>query len=179
MALSATQIFRRHRECFDEETWSVISAGRDPFELPGLQIIRDTTESMALKHVRGAVIIAGSGMCTGGRIRHHLRHNLWRPEASVVFVGYAARGTLARQIIEGAKVVRVLQEDIEVNAELYTIGGFSAHADQRELLKWHARTGKPERTFLVHGEMDAMQVLADHLTETKVEMPELHQSFEL
>jgi metallo-beta-lactamase family protein len=179
MAISATQIFRRHRECFDEETWAVISAGRDPFELPGLEMTRDTADSMALKHVRGAVIIAGSGMCTGGRIRHHLRHNLWRSEASVVFVGYAAGGTLARQIIEGAEVVRVMQEEVEVNAEIYTIGGFSAHADQQELLNWHAQTGRPKRTFLVHGEVEAMQILAGHLTDTTVEMPELHQSFEL
>lgn len=179
MAVSATQIFRRHRECFDEETWAVLAAGRDPFDLPGLAIVRDAAESMALKQVRGAVIIAGSGMCTGGRIRHHLRHNLWRREASVVFVGYAAEGTLARRIIEGDEVVRVLQEDVEVNAEIYTIGGFSAHADQQELLNWHARTGAPERTFLVHGELEAMQALAAQLTATKVEMPELHQSFAL
>ena len=179
MAISATQIFRRHRECFDEETWAVIASGKDPFEFPGLQIIRDTSESMALKHMQGVVIIAGSGMCTGGRIRHHLRHNLWRPEASVVFVGYAAAGTLARQIIEGAEEVRVLQDEIEVNAEIYTIGGFSAHADQQELLNWHAQTGSPERTFLVHGEETAMQTLASHLTGTKVEMPGPHESFEL
>lgn len=179
MAISATQIFRRHRECFDEETWAVISAGRDPFELPGLEIIRDVAESMALKHVRGTVIIAGSGMCTGGRIRHHLRHNLWRREAAVVFVGFAAAGTLARQIIEGAEVVKVLQEEVEVNAEIYTIGGFSAHADQRELLHWHAQTGSPERTFLVHGEEEAMLALASHLTATKVDLPLLHQSFDL
>ncbi len=179
MAISATQIFRRHRECFDEETWAVISSGRDPFELPGLHIVRDTAESMALKQIRGVVIIAGSGMCTGGRIRHHLRHNLWRKEASVVFVGYAAEGTLARQIIEGADEVRVLQDEVEVNAEIYTIGGFSAHADQQELLNWHAQTGTPERTFLVHGEETAMQTLAGHLQGTKVEMPGLHDSFEL
>lgn len=177
MAVSATQIFRRHRECFDEETWAVISAGRDPFELPGLEIIHDVAESMALKHVHGAVIIAGSGMCTGGRIRHHLRHNLWRREASIVFVGYAAGGTLARQIIDGAEVVRVLQDEVEVNAEIYTIGGFSAHADQRELLHWHGQTGSPQRTFLVHGEEKAMLALASHLTSTRVEMPLLHQSF--
>jgi len=179
MAISATQIFRHHRECFDEETWAVISAGRDPFELPGLQIVRDTAQSMALKQVHGAVIIAGSGMCTGGRIRHHLRHNLWRKEASVIFVGYAAEGTLARQIIDGATEVRVLQEFIEVNAEIYTIGGFSAHADQEELLKWHAQTGTPERTFLVHGEETAMQTLAGHLHHTQVVMPGLHESFAL
>jgi metallo-beta-lactamase family protein len=157
----------------------VISAGRDPFELPGLQIVRDTAQSMALKQVRGAVIIAGSGMCTGGRIRHHFRHNLWRKEAAVIFVGYAAEGTLARQIIDGATEVRVLQEYIEVNAEIYTIGGFSAHADQEELLKWHAQTGTPERTFLVHGEETAMQTLAGHLHHTQVVMPGLHESFAL
>ena len=140
---------------------------------------RDTSESIALKQVRGAVIIAGSGMCTGGRIRHHLRHNLWRREASVVFVGYAAGGTLARQIIDGATEVRIFQEMVEVNAEIYTIGGFSAHADQGELLKWHGRTGSPARTFLVHGETAAMEVLAGRLADTRVEMPELHQSFEL
>lgn len=179
MAVSATQIFRRHRECFDEETWAVISAGRDPFELPGLEIIRDVAESMALKHTRGSVIIAGSGMCTGGRIRHHLRHNLWRKEAAIVFVGYAAQGTLARQIIDGADVVKVFQEEVEVNAEIHTIGGFSAHADQRELLRWHSHTGQPERTFLVHGEEKAMLALAAHLPDTKVEMPTLHQSFDL
>ena len=157
----------------------MISAGRDPFELPGLRMTRDTSESIALKQVRGAVIIAGSGMCTGGRIRHHLRHNLWRREASVVFVGYAAGGTLARQIIDGATEVRIFQEMVEVNAQIYTIGGFSAHADQQELLKWHGRTGSPERTFLVHGETGAMEVLAGRLTGTTVEMPELHQSFDL
>jgi metallo-beta-lactamase family protein len=176
MAITATQIFRSHRECFDEETWEVITAGRDPFDLPGLHITRDTAESMALKHVHGAVIIAGSGMCTGGRIRHHLRHNLWREEASVVFVGYAAQGTLARRIINGEEVVRVLQDEVEVNAEIHTIGGFSAHADQKELLAWHARTGTPDLTVLVHGEPEAMHLLAGRLQGTSVETPSLHQS---
>ena len=176
MAISATQIFRHHRECFDEETWAVINAGHDPFELPGLVIVRDTSESMSLKNVRGSVIIAGSGMCTGGRIRHHLRHNLWRKNASVVFVGYAAGGTLARRIIDGEEVVRVLHEQVEVNAEVYTIGGFSAHADQAELLAWHARTGAPECTVLVHGEHEAMEALSAKLTGTTVQMPTLHQS---
>jgi metallo-beta-lactamase family protein len=179
MAISATQIFRRHRECFDEETWKVISSGRDPFALPGLRMVRDTAESMALKQARGAVIIAGSGMCTGGRIRHHLRHNLWRPESSVIFVGFAADGTLARRIINGNDEVRIFQENVEVNAEVYTIGGFSAHADQRELLNWHARTGTPEQTFLVHGEEVARQTFAALLTDTEIQLPTLHQRFTL
>ncbi|MBM9538044.1 MBL fold metallo-hydrolase [Desulfobulbus alkaliphilus] len=179
MAISATQIFLRHRECFDEETWEVISSGRDPFALPGLHMVRDAAESMALKQARGAVIIAGSGMCTGGRIRHHLRHNLWRPESSVIFVGFAANGTLARRIINGHDEVRIFQEEVEVNAEVYTIGGFSAHADQRELLNWHARTGGPEQTFLVHGEEIARQSFAALLTNTEVHLPTLHQKFAL
>lgn len=179
MAISATQIFRRHRECFDEETWKVISSGRDPFALPGLHMVRDTAESMALKQARGVVIIAGSGMCTGGRIRHHLRHNLWRPESSVIFVGYAADGTLGRRIINGNDEVRIFQEDVEVNAEVYTIGGFSAHADQQELLNWHARTGNPEQTFLVHGEEVARQAFAALLTDTEIRLPTLHQRFTL
>nr|WP_320010023.1 MBL fold metallo-hydrolase [uncultured Desulfobulbus sp.] len=179
MAISATQIFRNHPECFDEETWSVINAGADPFELPELHITRDTAESMGLKNIRGSVIIAGSGMCTGGRIRHHLRHNLWRKEAAVVFVGFAAEGTLARRIINGEEVVRVLHDQVEVNADIYTIGGFSAHADQNELRAWHAQTGSPEKTILVHGELESMEALAALLTNTSIEMPELHQSVEL
>ncbi len=179
MAISATQIFRGHRECFDEETWAVISDGRDPFALPNLHIIRDTSQSMALKNVQGAVIIAGSGMCTGGRIRHHLRHNLWRREAAVIFVGFAAQGTLARRIIDGAETVRVFQEEIDVNASIYTIGGFSAHADQKELISWHRRAGKPERTFLVHGEEKAMETLAGSLDTGTVTLPGLHESFDL
>lgn len=145
-----------------------------------LQYSQSSQESMAINELNGtAVVISASGMAESGRIRHHLRHNLWRREASVIFVGYAAGGTLARQIIEGAEVVKVLQEEVAVNAQIHTIGGFSAHADQQELLSWHAHTGKPKHTFLVHGEEGAMQTLASHLTGTTVVMPKLHQSFDL
>jgi metallo-beta-lactamase family protein len=125
------------------------------------------------------VIIAGSGMATGGRIRHHLQHNLWRKEAAVVFVGYAANGTLARRIIDGQDPVRIYGKEIDVRAQIYTIGGFSAHADQKDLLDWHAQTGNPELTFLVHGEERGMETFAALLKNTQVEMPELHQTFEL
>ncbi len=179
MAISATQIFRRHPECFDDETWKVLIEGKDPFELPELSFSRETAESMALKQMRGVVIIAGSGMCTGGRIRHHLRHNLWRKEASVVFVGFAGFGTPARHIIEGAKTLKIFREEIDINAEIFTIGGFSAHADQKELLQWHERTGDPEYTILVHGEEKSMDTFASLLKNTKVLIPELHQSYEL
>ena len=117
-------------------------------------------------------------MCTGGRVRHHLKHNLWRQDSSVVFVGYSANGTLARIIIDGAKQVRLFGEEIPVRASIHTINGFSAHADQAELLSWHQQI-TPQRTFLVHGEHDAMRRFAGCLQGTQVEMPTMHQEFEL
>jgi metallo-beta-lactamase family protein len=180
MAISATQIFARHPECFDRETLRLTERGRDPFDVPGLRFTRETAESMAINQIEGgAVIMAGSGMCTGGRVRHHLRHNLSRRHSSIVFVGFAAIGTLARQIIDGAKVVRIFGEEIAVRASVHTIGGFSAHADQAELLAWHRQTGEPTQTFLVHGEPAAMSTFAKLLSRTRVLMPQPHQSFEL
>lgn len=172
MAISATEIFKRHPECFDAETRERFAHGDDPFALPGLHFTRETAESMALNQIRGgAVIMAGSGMCTGGRVRHHLRHNLWRTDSTVIFVGYAAHGTLARRIIDGASHVHLFREDIPVRARILTIGGFSAHADRDQLLAWHAATGHPKRTFLVHGDPEAMQAFARALPGHQVEMP--------
>ncbi len=180
MAISATEVFKRHPECYDAETARLFEAGRDPLDLPGLRFTRETSESMSINQIRGgAVIMAGSGMATGGRVQHHLKHNLWRRESSVVFVGYAAQGTLARRIIDGAEVVRVFGEEIRVRARIFTIGGFSAHADQRELLEWHRRTGTPDITFLVHGELEAMSAFAGKLEGARVEMPVPGQSYEI
>jgi len=123
--------------------------------------------------------MAGSGMCTGGRVRHHLKHYLSRADSSIVFVGYAANGTLARKIIDGATHVHLFGEEIPVKAGIHTINGFSAHADQAELLAWHRQTGDPQRTFLVHGEEEAMRHFATLLKNTRIEMPEPHQVFEL
>ncbi len=180
MAISATRIFARHPECFDAQTLKLSDKGNDPFDFPGLHFTRETAESMAINQVTGgAVVMAGSGMCTGGRVRHHLKHNLWSKRNSVVFVGYAARGTLARRIIDGEKHVRIYAEDLPVNASIHTIGGFSAHADQAELLAWHQQTGNPKTTFLVHGEEESMHSFATKLKNTHVEMPELHQQYNL
>ncbi len=180
MAISATQIFERHPECLNAETLKILHESKDVFSPPGLHFTRETAESMAINQIySGAIIMAGSGMCTGGRVRHHLKHNLWRKECSVVFVGYAARGTLARSIIDGAKNVRIFGEEIPVRASIHTIGGFSAHADQAELLAWHAKTGNPKTTFLVHGEDKCMHAFSKKLHGTIVKMPELHQSFKL
>jgi metallo-beta-lactamase family protein len=179
MAISATEIFRRHPECFEPATAKLFQDGHDPFGLPGLHFTREAAESVALNNIGGgAIIMAGSGMCTGGRVRHHLQHNLDRANSAVVFVGYAATGTLARRIIDGATQVRIFGEDIPVRARIYTINGFSAHADQAELLAWHRQTGA-NRTFLVHGEQDSMTRFAAHLGDARVEMPVLNQSFEL
>lgn len=180
MAISATEIFERHPECFDAEALKVSHESNDVFSLPGLHFIRETAESMAINQITGgAIIMAGSGMCTGGRVRHHLKHNLWRKGSSIVFVGFAARGTLARSIIDGAEHVRIFGEEIPVRASIHTIGGFSAHADQAELLAWHAKTGNPKTTYLVHGEEESMHAFAKKLHNTKAKMPKLHQSFEL
>jgi len=179
MAISATEIFKRHPECYDKEATALFREGRDPFGLPGLHFTRESADSMALNRITGgAVIMAGSGMCTGGRVRHHLKHNLWRRDASVIFVGFAAKGTLAREIIDGAKHVSVFGERIPVKARIHTINGFSAHADQAELLAWHKHT-QAGRTFLVHGEEETMRRFAADLTGTKVEMPAIGQAFEL
>ncbi len=180
MAISATRIFERHPECYDARTAELFREGNDPFSLPGLHFTRETAQSIALNNIGGgAVIMAGSGMCTGGRVRHHLRHNLWRDDSSVIFVGYAARGTLARRIIDGADKVRIFHEDIPVRARLYTIGGFSAHADRDELLAWYRQTGGPEHCILVHGEEEVMRHFASHLQDTRVHMPGLNDVFEL
>ena len=178
MAISATEVFRRHPECMEAEVAAMFADGGDPFQLPGLHMVHDKADSIRLNAiVGGAVIIAGSGMATGGRVRHHLRHHLWRANSSVAIVGFAAQGTLARQIVDHAPTVRIFGEEIPVKAKVYTINGFSAHADQAELVAWqkHSAAG---RTFLVHGEEGAMGTLAG-LLAGEVAMPRLGESFEL
>jgi len=181
MAISATEIFRRHPECFAPKPGGIFGGRTDPFVLPELRMTRETPDSAEIDHIHGgAVILAGSGMCTGGRIRHHLQANLGREASSVIFVGFAAKGTLARQIIDGARQVQVLGTEVPVRARIHTINGFSAHADQRELLDWHNRIGGGRRaTFLVHGEAAVMKSFAQRLTVPRIEMPALHQEFEL
>jgi metallo-beta-lactamase family protein len=178
MAITATEIFARHLDYLRPEAARLFRKDRDPLALPGLHFTRQSVESVALNNVRGAIIMAGSGMATGGRVQHHLKHNISRQECGVIFVGFAAKGTLARQIIDGQNPVQILGDFIPVRASIHTINGFSAHADQAELLKWHEHTGAA-RTFLTHGEEDAMQAFASQLGKTQVQMPALNQSFDL
>ncbi|MCC0034759.1 MAG: MBL fold metallo-hydrolase [Hoeflea sp.] len=155
MAVSATTIFQHHAEGFRADLRDDMLSGKQPFMLPGLHFTRQTADSIAINTIKtGAVIMAGSGMCTGGRVRHHLKHNIWRSECSVIFVGFAAEGTPARKIIDGAKQIRIYGEDIQINASIHTINGFSAHADQRELLEWISHAGRPKTIFLVHGDYE-------------------------
>ena len=162
LAINATKIFLQNPEFFDEETYKIFKE-RDPFSFPYLKFTREVEESKKINDVKsGAIIIAGSGMLTGGRILHHLKHNLWREECSLIFVGFQPKGTLGRRIIEGADKVRILGEEIAVRAEVYTINGFSSHADQRELTEWLFHAGNP-KVFLIHGEEEKMKIFAKHI----------------
>jgi metallo-beta-lactamase family protein len=179
MAISATQIFERHPECFDTAVARCFEQGVDPFGLPELAFTRVVSQSRRIARCRrGAVILAGAGMCNGGRVRQHLLQNLGHAQSAVVFVGFAAQGTLARQIIDGARFVRIFNQAVPVRAAIHTINGFSAHADRDELLDWHRQVA-PRRTFLVHGEEPAMRAFAPLLEGTSVAMPQFGQSYEL
>ena len=182
MAISATEIYKHHPECYDEEFAKLFESGTDPFYLPTLTYTKDVSESIAINSIKsGAVVMAGSGMCTGGRICSHLKHNLWREECSVIFVSFAVGGTLGRKIIDGAKTVYIYGEEIGVRAKVYTINGFSSHAGRDELLQWHKNIGNPETTFLVHGASEAIASIASELKAKgqNIKMPLLHQEFNL
>lgn len=166
MAVKVTEVFRRHPELFDAETQALLAEGHHPCDFDGLYLTRTVEESKALNRRPGsAIIIAGSGMCTGGRIKHHLRNNLERPESTILFVGYQAVGTLGRQILEGAHRVRLFGEYMPVHARISKVNGMSAHADQGELIAWlKGFSDLPEAVYTIHGEPDAAQALADRIT---------------
>lgn len=181
MATTATEIFRQHPECFDQDALNVLKE-RDPFTFEGLTFTRDRLESKAINDIRrGAVILAGAGMCTGGRVTHHLEQLLPRPECAVVFVGYAAVGTPARALIDGARTLRLFGQDVPVRAQIHTINGFSGHGDHATLLTWHESSGKGALTFLVHGEPKSTLAIQEALGRKGLQtrIPELHQAFEI
>lgn len=162
MATTATEVFKRNAQVFDDEMKEIITNGDNPLDFKNLRFTRSTEDSIALNHNdRPKVIISASGMCEAGRIRHHLKHNLWNPKASVIFVGYQAEGTLGRLLVEGAKEVTLFGEEIQVNAEIYNLEGFSGHADRDGLLMWLGGFQKePKHIFLVHGEPEAKEDFA-------------------
>jgi len=167
MAISITEVFKRHSELFDKEMLRRLSQHNSPFDFTGLKMIQTADESKALNRISGTImIIAGSGMCTGGRVKHHLITNITRPESTILFVGYQANGTLGRQILDGAKRVRILGEHYPVRARIARIHGFSAHADKNELSQWiSSLSSAPRRVFVVHGEPQAVKQLGQFLRE--------------
>jgi metallo-beta-lactamase family protein len=165
LAISATEIFKKNKDCFDPDMMKVILSGNSPLDFPNLHYTRTTDESKWLNtEAKGAIIISANGMCTAGRIKHHLKYNLYRPESSVVFVGYQAEGTLGRRLIDGAEQVRVYGEDVAVKAKIYTVGGFSAHADRDGLLAWVKNIKNRDlKILVVHGEEKSSRSFAETL----------------
>jgi metallo-beta-lactamase family protein len=166
MAAKVAGVYERNADLFDAEAKIVWGGRIKPFSLPNLRMVSDAKESMALNEVHGGqIIIAGSGMCNGGRIVHHLRHNLWRENAHVVFVGYKGAGTLGRELVDGKTSVRIFGEPIAVKAQCHTLGGLSAHADQAGLMEWYGHFAKHPPVYLVHGEDGPRETLAAKLRQ--------------
>ncbi len=184
MAVSVTNVFTHYLKYLDEESRALFAAGENPFNFPGLKLVQSFEESRMIDKVKGSTIImAGSGMCTGGRIKHHLMTNIGRPESTILFVGYQARGTLGRQILDGQSPVRIYGQMHQVRATIDQIQGFSAHADRTQLWKWLNSLRKPPRqVFLVHGEKETIQKFGQEIVEKtgwKVEMPDYLSEYAL
>ena len=184
LAISATEIFKQNTELFDEETQALIEHGDNPLEFPGLKFTRTADESKALnERNESSIIISASGMCEVGRIKHHLKHNLWDPNSTILFVGYQAPGTLGRKIVDGAKTVKIFGEEITINARVEYIEGYSGHADQEWLLNFiYSFLKKPKTIFLVHGEPEGQIILKQKIqgnTKIPVIIPEYGEQYEL
>lgn len=161
LAIEATRIFMNNSDLFDADMQALFKKNQQKSILPNLHISRTTNQSMALNRVHtGAIIIAGSGMCSGGRIKQHLKHNIWRSDCHLIISGFQARGTLGRKIVDGAKRIKLWGEEVRVAASVHTIGGLSAHADQTALKNWYGNFKNRPRLILVHGEPEAQECLA-------------------
>lgn len=161
MAIEVTHVFTRHPDCFDAEALAIAEKGGNPFAFKNLRFTQKTSESKSINQARGnSIIVAASGMCSGGRILHHLRLRMGNPDNSIIFIGYQAEGTLGREIVDGAAVVMIHRDSVPVNAEIHTIGGFSGHADQDGLLNWIGSTDLPQKVLLVHGEEHGIKGMA-------------------
>lgn len=184
LAISATEIFRENTDLFDDEVKEEMEKGDNPLEFPGLQFTKTADESKALNESsQSSIIISASGMCEVGRIKHHLKHNLWNPNSTILFVGYQAPGTLGSKIVNGEKKVKIFGEEININARIEYIEGYSGHADQEWLLNFvYSFIKKPKHIFLVHGEEEAQEVLKEKILETTgipVTIPDYGETYEL
>ena len=184
LAVSATEIFRKNTDLFDDNVKEAMEKGDNPLEFPGLKFTQTVEESKALNESNEpAIILSASGMCEVGRIKHHLKHNIWNPNSTILFVGYQAPGTLGRKIVDGEKKVRIFGEEFSVNARIEYIEGYSGHADQEWLLNFvYSFYTKPKHIFLVHGEEEGQEVLKDKLeenTEIPVTIPSFGETYTL
>jgi len=184
MAVDVTEVFRRHRDCMDEETVKMLESGEPPCRFPGLRLVRETSESKAINRIKGScIIMAGSGMCTAGRIKHHLVNNISHRESTILFAGYQAIGTLGRQIVDGNKKVRIHGAQHQVKARVAQIHGLSGHAGQKSLLRWIGGFQSPlRRVFVTHGDEDASTRLADLIRSAHgwpVEAPNYRDEYNL
>ncbi len=184
LAISATEIFRENMDLFDDDVKEEMEKGDNPLEFPGLQFTKTADESKALNEMdKSSIIISASGMCEVGRIKHHLKHNLWNPNSTILFVGYQAPGTLGSKLVNGEKKVKIFGEEISVNARIEYIEGYSGHADQEWLLNFiYSFVKKPKHIFLVHGEEESQNVLKEKILETigiPVTIPDFGETYEL
>lgn len=181
MGMKATQIYEKHIPLLSREMQDYSRDGQNPFSPDGMSYTSSVEESRAVNDLSQAIVLAGSGMCSGGRIVHHLKHNLWSPKCHVFFVGYQARGTLGRRLVDGEKNLRIAGEDITVGAKLHTLGGFSAHGDRDDLLEWVGHFGKGTAFFVTHGEPRSSEALASGIRElgNRATAPSVGTTFEL
>ena len=184
LAISATEVFKENMNLFNEETQAIINEGDNPLDFPGLKFTRTAEESKALNESEeSSIIISASGMCEVGRIKHHLKHHLWEPNSTILFVGYQAPGTLGRKLVDGEKKVKIFGEEIAVNARIEYIEGYSGHADQEWLMNFvYSFTTSPKHIFLVHGEPEGQVVLKQKLEENTnihITIPDYGETYQL
>ena len=184
LAISATQVFKENMDLFEDEVKEEMERGNNPLEFPGLKFTQTAEESKALNESdEPAIIISASGMCDVGRIKHHLKHNIWNPKSTILFVGYQAPGTLGYEIVNGAKKVTIFGEEFAVNARIEYIEGYSGHADQEWLMNFvYSFYNKPKHIFLVHGEEESQEVLRNKILENTgigVTIPEYGETYQL
>ncbi|MBP9566007.1 MAG: MBL fold metallo-hydrolase, partial [Sulfurospirillum sp.] len=166
LAIEATKIYHKYPSELNKELGLHVSLGDDPFSFPQLHLTQRRKDSMEINDVeKKAIIIAGSGMCTGGRVLHHLKQRIWNPKNAVVFVGFQVKGTLGRDIVDGESFIRIYGEEIKVRAKIYTINGFSAHADRADMLQWIQKMQGLDHIYLIHGEPDKLELFKAYLKE--------------
>lgn len=184
LARDATRIFENHRECYDEEALMLLTSGDDPLRFDNLTITETVEESRELNNRNGVVIISSSGMCEAGRIKHHLKYNIWKSNTAIIFAGYQAEGTLGRRILDGEKKVKIFGEEMVVKANIFRIESLSGHADLNGLLNWfnHINKGVKKGVFIVHGETEASENFKNELeklTEADVVIPGMDEEYNI